>query len=100
MSGPRVAPPNIDSLGRVHAQASAGSSGGGRHVRPLRLVHAGPDTGARPVRAGPATPHGLIAPRAGVLQELAKQADPNLTLDTEAQQARDHLASALRAQPA
>ena len=53
------------------------------------------------MRAGPATPHGLIAPRAGVLQELAKQADPNLTLDTEAQQARDHLASsALRAQPA
>ena len=53
------------------------------------------------MRAGPATPHGLIAPCAGVLQELAKQADPNLTLDTEAQQARDHLASsALRAQPA
>ena len=68
------------------------SSGGGRHVRPLRLVHAVAHTGARPARAGPAVPYGLIAPCAGVRQELAKQADPNLTLDTEAQQARDHLA--------
>jgi transcription initiation factor TFIID subunit TAF12 len=53
-------------------------------------VHAVAHTGACPARAGPAAPHGLIAPCAGALQELAKQADPNLTLDTEAQQAREH----------
>ena len=52
---------------------------------------------ARPARAGPtdrAARLRLIAPLCCCAsQELAKQADPNLTLDNEAQQARDQLAS-------
>jgi len=57
-------------------------------------VHAGAHTGARPARVQ-ACRAASVSPRpcAAAPQELAKQADPNLTLDNEAQQAREQPAS-------